>query len=98
MYDSATNNKEVNFGVGNLYAKFPVIFLCNFIKLAFFFLFFISSFLGGLRGWPMRGLETDHVISGPMRGLKINFTGRGHTYKHTGIANIRLTRPRGPVQ
>ena len=39
---------------------------------------------------PMRGLETDHVISGPMRGLKINFIGKGHhstfnihsTYKH----------------
>ena len=25
----------------------------------------------------MRGLETDHVISGPMRGLKINCIGRG---------------------
>ena len=23
---------------------------------------------------PMRGLETDHVISGPMRGLQIYFT------------------------
>ena len=26
----------------------------------------------------MRGLETDHVISEPMRGLKININGRGH--------------------
>ena len=25
---------------------------------------------GGGGGWPMRGLGTDHVISGPMRGLK----------------------------
>ena len=31
----------------------------------------------------MSGLETDHVISGPMRWLKICFTGRGPTYKHT---------------
>ena len=32
----------------------------------------------------MRGLETDHVISGPMRGLKINFTWRGqHSNTHS---------------
>ena len=30
----------------------------------------------------MRGQETDHVISVPMRGLEINFTGRGQTYMH----------------
>ena len=31
----------------------------------------------------MKGLETDHMISGPKRGLKINITGRGQTYTHT---------------
>ena len=31
---------------------------------------------GGRDGWPMRGLETDHVISRPMKGLKLNITGR----------------------
>ena len=35
--------------------------------------------------WPMRGQETNHVISGPMRGLEINFPGRGHTNTHTYI-------------
>ena len=37
-----------------------------------------------------------------MRGLNINFTGRGQSYKHrpqhTDIATTRLTRPRGPSQ
>ena len=32
---------------------------------------------GGREDWPMRGLETDHVISGPMKGLKKHML-RGH--------------------
>ena len=43
---------------------------------------------GGEGGGAMRGLETDHVISGPMRGLKINITGRGQTHIHTDIATL----------
>ena len=41
-------------------------------------------------GWPMRGLETDHVISGPKRGLK-KCMGRGHqTHRHTeGHCNLQ---------
>ena len=31
------------------------------------------------RGGPMRGLGSGHVTCGPMRGLEINFTGRGQT-------------------
>ena len=30
----------------------------------------------------MTGLETDNVISGKMRGLKINVIGKGHTQGH----------------
>ena len=39
------------------------------------------------------GLRTDHVISGPIRGLKINYMARGHTNIQTDIATTRLTRP-----
>ena len=41
-------------------------------------------------GWPMRGLETDHVISGPKTGLKKRM-GRGHqTHRHTdGHCNLQ---------
>ena len=52
-------------------------------------------------GWvPMRSLETDHVISGPMRGLKINIWDgtNKHTHIHTDIATLWLTRPRGPIR
>ena len=36
-----------------------------------------------------RGLETGHDVSGPMEGLKINFTGRVHsTHIHTDIATL----------
>ena len=31
----------------------------------------------------MRGPGSGHVTCGPMRGLEINFTGRGHTYIRT---------------
>ena len=34
---------------------------------------------GGREGGPMKGFETDDVISGPMRGLKIVLMERGHT-------------------
>ena len=35
-------------------------------------------------GGPMRRLGNDHVFSGPMRGLKINFMARGqHTHRQT---------------
>ena len=43
--------------------------------------------------------QTDHVIRGPMRGLKKNCMGRGLTKKqrqHMDIATTRPTRPRGP--
>ena len=58
-----------------------------------------SIFLGG-EGWPMISLETDHVISGPMRDLKMNSIWiRQHTYNiYKYIATTRLTRPGGPSQ
>ena len=31
----------------------------------------------------MRGLGSGHVTCGPMRGLEINFTGRGQTHRQT---------------
>ena len=31
----------------------------------------------------MRGLRSGHVTCGSMRGLEINFTGRGHMYVQT---------------
>ena len=43
----------------------------------------------------MRGLGADHVISGPLRGLKINITGRGHSWSVTDIATTRLNWPWG---
>ena len=48
----------------------------------------------------MRGLGTDHVISGPMRGLKITESdgAHRHTDTQTDIANLRLNRPGGPIQ
>ena len=39
----------------------------------------------------MSGLETNHVISGPKRGLKINITGRGQTYKHVNTHTDNAT-------
>ena len=33
----------------------------------------------------MRGLGSGHMTCGPMRGLEINFTGRGQTDRHTYI-------------
>ena len=40
---------------------------------------------GGRERVPMRGLVSGHVISGPIRDLEINFTGRGYT-----TYNIRM--------
>ena len=37
---------------------------------------------GVWRGGPMRGLGSGHVTCGPMRGMEINFTGRGHSHGH----------------
>ena len=37
--------------------------------------------------WPMRGLETDHGISGPMRGLKIISSGGDNTQHSDGHCN-----------
>ena len=34
-------------------------------------------------GWTTEGPYTDHVIRGPMRGLKKNSMGRGQTNKET---------------
>ena len=36
-----------------------------------------------VEGWPMRGLWTDHMILGPMRGLEIVKMGRGQHTTHT---------------
>ena len=44
-------------------------------------------------GGPMRGLETDAVISGPIKGLTININERGQTYKHTYRHCDSLTEP-----
>ena len=52
---------------------------------------------GGGRGGngPRTGLANDHVIWGPMIGLKINFIwGTNHNIKHTDVATIWLTQPR----
>ena len=48
----------------------------------------------------MRGLGTDHVISGPMRGLKKTaFDGTDRqTDRQKDIATLRLDRPSGPIQ
>jgi hypothetical protein len=53
--------------------------------------------LGERERWPMRGLETDHAISEPTRGLKLDVTFEGN-HKHTDIATLSLTWPRGPSQ
>ena len=46
----------------------------------------------------MIGLETDHVISGPMGGLKINFIGRGqHSTYHSWTVTI-IKYPKGSIQ
>ena len=44
-------------------------------------------YAGFFWGGPMRGLGSGHVTCGPMRGLEINFTGRGliETYRRTYI-------------
>ena len=47
---------------------------------------------GECEDWPMRGLETNHVISGPKRGLQKKFTGRGQTH----IQTSRLTKKNWP--
>ena len=42
----------------------------------------------------MRG--TDHVISGPMRGLEMVYKERGHTFiQHMDIPTNRKNRPQG---
>ena len=53
---------------------------------------------GAWRGGPMRGLGSGHVTCGPMRGLEINYAGRGHAYIQTDIATLWLNRPSGPIQ
>ena len=54
-----------------------------------------------MEGGPMRGLGTDHVISGQMRGLKkmhpMAQTNR-QTDTQTDIATLRLNRPNGTIQ
>ena len=54
------------------------------------------------RGGPMRGLGSGHVTRGPMRGLEINYAGRGHAHTHTcpqtDIATLWLNRLSGPIQ
>ena len=47
---------------------------------------------GSLKGEGlMRGLESDYLILGPMRGLEINFMARGHTERQADIATTRTT-------
>ena len=47
-----------------------------------------------LWGWPMRGQATDHVISGPMRGLTKNcIRWLTQTDKHTNRQTLWLNRP-----
>ena len=56
--------------------------------------------------WGVGGLTnerpwTDHVITGPMRGLEKNRMGRGQTHKQhtntqTDLVTTRPTQPRGP--
>ena len=48
----------------------------------------------------MRGLETDHVIWGPIRGIKNAWKCdmKHETHKQTDITTLWLTRPRGPSQ
>ena len=42
----------------------------------------------------MKGLETKYVISGPMSGLKINFTGKGqHRKIHSDGHRDTMTDP-----
>ena len=43
----------------------------------------LRALSGGVERGPMRGLGPDHVTWGPMRGLTINFTGRGQTDTQT---------------
>ena len=43
----------------------------------------------------MRGLGSDHVISEPMKGLKINHIGTGQTPPAMEIATTILNRPWG---
>ena len=74
------------------------------IKLQYHFHFIYPSFREGGGGgggwWPMRDLGTDHVISGPMRGLDKKCMTNGQKDTSTDgridIATTRLTRPRGP--
>ena len=52
-----------------------------------------------ISGGPMKVLETDHVISGSMRGLERNRIGNGHqTHIQTDIVTLWLTQPWGPSQ
>ena len=44
---------------------------------------------GGREGGPKRGLGTDHVISGPMRGLK-KLQLMAHTDRQTDIQTLGL--------
>ena len=48
----------------------------------------------------MRGLGTDHVISGPMRGLKKTASDGGNrqTETQTNIATLEMNRPSGAVK
>ena len=48
----------------------------------------------------MRGLGTDHVISGPMRGLKKTASDGANrqTNRQTDMATLWLNRPSGPIQ
>ena len=42
-------------------------------------------------GWPMRGLETDYLISGPIRGLEKNIGKGQHTTYNIHHTYIRRT-------
>ena len=57
---------------------------------------FPSFQVGGREGdGPMRGLGTDHVISGPMRGAKKLHPMAKQTNSQTDMATLRLNWPSG---
>ena len=66
------------------YAKLLMKYLSNKViaSLTCYEYFPLSLHWGDRGAGQRRGLETDHVILGPLRGLRIDFTGRGHTNIH----------------
>ena len=79
-----------------IYRKGHIWYFCVWRRI-----FFYCWVGGGVRGGRRRerGLTnerpwTGHVISGPMRGLEVNYI---YIYTYMDIATTRLTGPEGPV-